>query len=57
MRCEVCAGRGYIQASHNDRPTPCPECNCYGVISCCDGLREQPDNDNSLGALTNDRTP
>lgn len=49
MRCEFCQGTGYTMTSSSahERPTPCHECNAYGVQHCCEGLREQPEADDA----------
>jgi hypothetical protein len=41
MLCPICHGRHFILES--GRPLPCPECQGFGEVHCCDGLAEQPD--------------
>ena len=41
MLCHVCHGRHFIIV--DGRQVPCPECEGFGELHCCDGLTEQPD--------------
>ena len=46
MRCERCQGLGWvIELGDMIGGKPCPECNGGGIAHCCDGLREQPENE------------
>jgi hypothetical protein len=48
MRCERCQGLGRDPRSEPTGPMgtfPCIECQGMGITHCCDGLREQPAND------------
>jgi hypothetical protein len=48
MRCERCQGLGRDPKSEPTGPMgtfPCIECQGMGITHCCDGLREQPAND------------
>jgi excinuclease UvrABC ATPase subunit len=43
MRCEACQGCGWILVSMvNLDWSVCPECDGQGSQHCCEGLREQP---------------
>ena len=44
MRCEVCMGSGTINAKY-DEPMPCANCGGLGQVHCCEGVREQPEQD------------
>lgn len=41
MLCPVCHGHRLVII--NGRPEPCSECGGLGVLHCCEGLVEQPD--------------
>jgi len=41
MLCPTCHGSGLILI--RGQPLPCPECQGYGTVHCCDGLAEQPE--------------
>ena len=53
MICETCIGIGEILIDGYGMPVsrlrdaimmvPCPDCDGSGITHCCDGLREQPD--------------
>jgi hypothetical protein len=40
MLCPVCYGRHFVLVE--GRQVPCPECQGFGELHCCDGLTEQP---------------
>jgi len=60
MNCPACHGKGWeygpsishefpdgtVIATADLRKKPCEECGGTGIIHCCDGLREQPEEDN-----------
>ena len=41
MLCPLCYGRGLLIAG--GQVVPCPECAGQGIVHCCDGLSEQPE--------------
>ena len=43
MRCEVCTGTGLIIASKYEQPTPCYQCNGFGIGSCCEVYAPEPE--------------
>lgn len=44
MRCERCQGGGRVLPGRGSPSYAlCPDCNGCGVVHCCDGLREQPE--------------
>jgi hypothetical protein len=48
MNCERCQGSREVRvyaATIGWTTLPCPDCNGCGKAHCCDGLREQPAND------------
>jgi hypothetical protein len=49
MKCERCQGSGLVprrtESFYGPNVAPCPECNGQRIAHCCDGLREQPAND------------
>ena len=49
MLCPVCYGRHFILVQ--GRQVPCPECQGFGELHCCDGLTEQPDSGDTLHEL------
>lgn len=44
MICEYCQGIGGVQ-SEKGETIPCPECYGFRITHCCDGLCEQPEED------------
>ncbi len=47
MKCDHCHGLGNITVYlTNNAPRyrldPCPQCHGSGIVSCCDGICEQP---------------
>ncbi len=48
MKCNHCHGFGNIAIMLSDkrkhyRLDPCPQCHGSGVVSCCEGVCEQPE--------------
>ncbi len=45
MRCELCYGSGVVPTPFWAEEVPCSECNGTGSQNCCEGLREQPEDE------------
>lgn len=44
MRCYWCLGSGYV-IDFWEVTYPCPKCDGAGLEHCCEGLKEQPEED------------
>lgn len=66
MVCERCHGTGYPAPRYvevegeaprlvRDAQLPCPDCGGCGRLHCCDGLHEQPEEENMDVLIGSDR--